>query len=299
MKIKERPEDFVVKELLPDGFVKSKGKYIVYELTKSGVTTQYCLNKIGKAGYCGLKDKHAITTQYVTVRGELNIKDKHFTLRKIGYSDEWLQRGSNIGNKFRITVTVTPEEKELIKKNESRVRNGFINYYGKQRTGKELIHKSVVHYLLEEDYKNALLRYYINKSRNANSKLKKAYKECFKHWPDTKKCYELLKGLEKNITIRPLRESDFFKAVKRIPRNELELLIAGYQSMLWNDNPAPVLPVIKISGLGVKARKGKREVIVKPTNLKIKYEQRRVIISFSLPSGSYATVLLKELIKQS
>ena len=295
MKIKQSPEDFIVKEMLPDGFIKKKGKYKVYLLKKKGVTTSYCLNFIKqrfheKIGYCGNKDKHALTYQYITMQGGGDMQTKHFSLKFAGYSDKHLKRGMNKGNKFTIRVEITPQEKRSIKEKLPAARKGFVNYFGPQRTGRETIKKSFTYFLLKGDYKTALLRYYINKSKLANRELKKRYKECFKHWGDNEWCFNHLKGYEKNITIRPLKEKDYFHALKKIPKNEIEMLVASYQALLWNKNPKPSLPVIKTPLM--KARKGKRKVIVKPEKLSVRFEGNYAIFQFILPAGSYATTLL-------
>jgi tRNA pseudouridine13 synthase len=309
VKVKLSPEDFIVNELLPPGFIKKSGAFEVYALIKRGVTTLECVHYIekffGKTGYCGLKDKHGVTTQYITVNKGAELTRDKFKLRLIGYADNHLQRGDNTGNEFIITLQVTPEELKLIKKNEPLVSEGFINLFDTQRTSRELIHKSFTHYLIEGDYKTALLRYYINKSKLSNKRLKQAYKECFKNWGNASKCYSLLKGLEKNITLRPLREAisgDYLEAIKKIPLSELELLIAGHQSLLWNEEAKKTskefleLPVIKTTLL--KNRKGVRRVKTKPEDLTINYKVNEVVLSFKLPRGAYATILIKELIKE-
>jgi tRNA(Glu) U13 pseudouridine synthase TruD len=161
--------------------------------------------------------------------------------------------------------------------------------------------------LLKKDYKTALLRYYIHKSKYASKNVRKAYRECFRNWGDSVKCYGLLKGKVNELVLRPLKESingNYLNAVKKITKEELELLIAGYQALLFNDSlKGPVnglikLPVVKLpEELGIKPRKGTRQAFVKPINLKIKYDQNKAIISFSLPKGAFATILLKELVK--
>lgn len=308
MKFKEQPEDFIVKEVLPNSFIKDKGQFKVFALVKKGVDTLTCLQVIAKKfsigfndiGYCGLKDKHGLTTQYITVPKGDEFRTGEFKLKFCGYSDKHLQRGDNKGNEFIINIKVTPEETELIRKNESRVKEGFTNYYDTQRTGHELLGKTFAEFILKKDYKTALLRYYINKSKFAGKKLKQKYKEAFKNWNNPGKCYELLKGFEKNLTLRPLKEAvsgDYLNAIKRIPGSELELLIAGYQALLWNNNPVPELSVIKIPELGIE-RKGKREITVRPENLKICYAPGEALLEFFLPKGAFATILLKELVRK-
>lgn len=308
MRIKSSPEDFIVKEVLPDGFIRESGDFEVYSLVKRLMNTLDCIKLIIKewntseVGYCGLKDKHGVTTQYLTVKKGHEFTRDNFKVRYVGKAVKHLARGDNLGNDFIITLQVTPDEIALIKKNESRVRGGYINYFDVQRTSRELPHISFTHYLLEGDYKTALLRYYVNKSKLSNKKARFAYRECFKNWDDPVKCYSILKGLVSELVLRPLKEAgvklDYFSAIKKIPPSELELLVAGHQALLWNNDPTPKLPVISLPLFRLK-RAGSREVIVKPKNLKISYASDEVIVSFFLPKGAYATILVKELLKVS
>lgn len=307
MKIKQYLEDFKVKEVIKKEFIKTKGEYEVYKLTKKGIDTLSVIRELRKKfksiGYAGLKDKHGITEQYITIKKGTNYGTPSYEIKKVGYCNKHLNRGDNIGNEFIIRVELDNDEKELMKKNAERIRkHGFKNYYDKQRIGHELKHTSIVHYLLKKDYKTALLRYYIHKSKYAGKKAKRKYKESFKNWGDYKKCYELLKKHVKAITLRPLKElmknEDYLKAVKKIPRDELELLIAGYQAILFNEKMTMKLPVINLpKELGIKPRKGLRKTIVKPTDLKIEFKDQEAVISFKLPKGVYATILLKTLLK--
>ncbi|VVB74213.1 putative tRNA pseudouridine synthase D [Candidatus Tiddalikarchaeum anstoanum] len=314
MRFKNEPEDFIVKEILPEGFIKKSGNFEVYRLVKRNIDTLSVVkelkNKFGEVGYAGLKDKHGLTTQYITMaRGE-NQKSNNYSIEKVGYSDIKLERGANAGNSFEIRVEVTDDEKKNIEKNSEIIRkNGFKNYYDTQRTGHELEHTSMVHYLLMKDYKTALLRYYIHKSKYANKKVKLLYKECFKNWDDPVKCYTLLKGSVNNLILNPLnavvRTHDYLNAILKIPKEELELLVAGYQAIIFNKDLDNIsedkiidLAVIELpKELGIKTRKGRRATIVKPKNLEITFEKSLALLSFELPKGAYATILLKELVK--
>ncbi|MEK7733333.1 MAG: tRNA pseudouridine(13) synthase TruD, partial [Planctomycetota bacterium] len=74
IKIKVNPEDFVVEEVagLP---MRKNGNYYVYRLTKRGWNTVDVLKRISQTfsipfsdlSYGGKKDKHAITSQYITI----------------------------------------------------------------------------------------------------------------------------------------------------------------------------------------------------------------------------------------
>ena len=75
MKLKRQPEDFRVEELpLVEG--GDRGRFGFYRLTKRGVGTLEAIEEIRRRrwnlsgrqiGYGGLKDRHAVTIQYLTI----------------------------------------------------------------------------------------------------------------------------------------------------------------------------------------------------------------------------------------
>ena len=77
MKLRQSAEDFVVEEvsrLKPD----SEGPYGLYRLRKRGITTPEAVARVARAGaidpgrirYSGLKDRHAVAVQLVTIFGK-------------------------------------------------------------------------------------------------------------------------------------------------------------------------------------------------------------------------------------
>src|SRR3989338_8877930 len=80
------PEDFIVKEVIDNKFlrkfsrgkkgVQEQGTYFLYLLKKENMTTKLALQKIAREfrikeseiGYAGLKDKFAVTEQYITLK---------------------------------------------------------------------------------------------------------------------------------------------------------------------------------------------------------------------------------------
>jgi len=67
MKIKSRPLDFVVEELLDLPEFSDKGNHFIYKLEKSGLSTLEVVNHLvrrfrihdKKINFAGMKDKHA------------------------------------------------------------------------------------------------------------------------------------------------------------------------------------------------------------------------------------------------
>ncbi|HID17687.1 TPA: tRNA pseudouridine(13) synthase TruD [Candidatus Bathyarchaeota archaeon] len=128
-KIKSAPEDFVVKEVLVDGFVASvnqvpakeglhgKGEYLLCLFVKRGWDTFRALESISKLlkvgkrklSVAGLKDANAVTFQFLTIKG-LKLKGvkvfsrgkvKLFPLKLV---NEPLTSSLLLGNKFAVTV---------------------------------------------------------------------------------------------------------------------------------------------------------------------------------------------------
>ena len=73
-RIRETPEDFVVDEVL--GFTASgQGEHALLRVRKRGANTGWVAKEIANragvrphdVGYAGLKDRHAVTTQWYTV----------------------------------------------------------------------------------------------------------------------------------------------------------------------------------------------------------------------------------------
>jgi tRNA pseudouridine13 synthase len=341
MKIKQRLEDFIVEEVLKAEKGK-EGRCSLYILKKRKISTLSCLKIISDKlkipladfGYCGLKDKQGITIQHISLPEvkKAALKEKNFSFEYFRKISSPLQRGGCLGNNFIIRVYDIDREK-LIKNIEEVNKRGFVNYYDIQRTGHLLPEKSFGCYALKKDYKNAVLRYYIHHSRFAGGSRKKEFKKLFNNWPQTPEKLDLpwnIIGPLKRLREKP---GDYKGAILQIPKPEKELLISGFQAMIWNrivkkyiektknahklDSYIP-LPTERgysdkgiekiyrqvIRGfdkedfknaqeIGVKLNYGKRKIIVVPKNLRIKFEGSSAVLSFFLPSGSYATMLIK------
>ena len=120
MKLRQIPEDFIVEEILDNDIdgIKSntdKGSFNLYILKKTNIENLKALSYVSKEfniplkdiGYCGLKDRHAITTQYITIPsnyGTLSIDEENLKLNYIKTIKKPLKIGDLKGNKFKITV---------------------------------------------------------------------------------------------------------------------------------------------------------------------------------------------------
>lgn len=155
-KIRTSLEDFAVSEILSkktlDSFSDKVG-YAVYRLTKSGIDTNHALESIfKKTGVrlkaLGLKDAHAVTTQYVCSMGQNkalpNYSDGKITLGKIGFAKKPLTGKDMTGNSFVIRVHDSDDTLSIFSESDR-----ILNFYGYQRFGSKrpvthLIGKAII-----------------------------------------------------------------------------------------------------------------------------------------------------------
>ena len=150
-RIKSQPDDFRVVEQLgfePDG----DGEHLFLYLRKTGLTTPQLVDQVCRsldvsprqAGYSGLKDKHAVTEQWISVHlpgcsqiphidetNQYQILDARWHRRK-------LRVGSHRSNRFDIRVRDIggdAHDAGLTSVGELIVQGGFANYFGDQRFG--------------------------------------------------------------------------------------------------------------------------------------------------------------------
>jgi tRNA pseudouridine13 synthase len=172
MIIKRYPEDFSVEEMLTTdaakGISSEPSSHVLYRLTKRGLGTDEALERaarvlrvpVGRISYVGLKDKHALTVQYVSVKnawgragkspralrtiGPASIKRARWSLERVGWFDRHLEPTDVAGNRFRITIrNLTRRQCALIEETAdllaatpgARRALRFPNYFGEQRFG--------------------------------------------------------------------------------------------------------------------------------------------------------------------
>jgi len=306
-KIKQEPEDFIVKEKSTVKPAES-GNYSYFVLKKKYWTTIGALQKIAKflkiplksIGFAGSKDKIAISEQMISIKGGYEkklekYKQKDIELDFAGKGDKPISLGDLEGNKFEIIV----REAEKIPKELSK----FINYFGEQRFSKN--NAEVGKAIIKGDLKKA--------AQLADEAIVKDY-------------------LKKN-------KNNYAGALKELPKKILMLYVHSYQSMIWNKTVKEFLKDKKIDnlknfkiplvGFGTEYQSNKIEAIIKDILKQEKVTERDFIIrkmpelssegnerelfadvndlkiekiavmaykiSFSLPKGCYATELIKQM----
>jgi tRNA pseudouridine13 synthase len=144
------PEDFVVDEI-PLYAQSGAGEHLYARIEKRGYTTPAMVRAVTRAagvderdvGYAGLKDKHAVTRQWLSLPSkarppsEWKLPEGVTLIEHTRHSNK-LRTGHLLGNRFRITLVTTDLsalEKATPVADLLRAR-GLFNYYGGQRFGR-------------------------------------------------------------------------------------------------------------------------------------------------------------------
>lgn len=321
-KLKQIPEDFVVEEVINLDLIDN-GDYSYFLIEKKNWNTKDIVKIIAKRlnirerriNIAGIKDKIACTKQYISVFGinprnleRIKIKDVKITF--IGYGNERIRLGQAIENKFVIVVRNLDSkgrETELVE-----------NYFDDQRFGgrNHLLGEALVKkelrkfcYMLrlkwdENDYigairklKKSLLIFYINAyqsllwNRAVSSYINENYIGCFSVDYSVGKLV-FCSGKVDNIKVPVLGFGTEFKD-KKISRIYNEIL--KEEKLKLEDFIFKEIPELVSEGVD-------RDLVVKIKDLKIKYSddernkgKRKAVLRFSLPSGSYGTIVVKKI----
>ncbi|MBL9039799.1 MAG: tRNA pseudouridine(13) synthase TruD, partial [Archangium sp.] len=112
MRLKQRPEDFSVKESFRYDEVPD-GKFRVYLMDKQKISTFDAVTRIsdafglkpGAISYCGLKDKQGRTEQLIAVDGhDVDMQEDMLRLKYLGRTDRALSAANITSNRFAVTV---------------------------------------------------------------------------------------------------------------------------------------------------------------------------------------------------
>lgn len=152
-----QPDDFVVDEELgfkPDG----EGEHLLLHVIKRGENTVWVAEQLAKhfnvrlmdVGYCGMKDRHALTSQWFSLYLP-KMTDAEVSQNLANFSEQMapsttvlsharhakkLRRGQHEANRFQITLRQLTTSEGIEKKLVTLQTTGVPNYFGEQRFGR-------------------------------------------------------------------------------------------------------------------------------------------------------------------
>ncbi len=330
-KIKQRYDDFIVAETL--GFEPSgSGEHVMLLIEKSGQSTREAVQMISRilaineqeVGYSGMKDRQAQTRQWFSARvarlseraserfGEAGLK-----IMRMGRNHRKLRIGAHKSNEFRLVLR---EFSGCARDIECRLhileKHGVPNYFGSQRFGRELKNLSEAMAMLRQSEGQARIH---NKKRKTRSMLYSAlrayvFNQLLSRRVSNDNWSKYIEGDVLNLN----QTKAFFTVAAsswgRKLSDRLEYLDIHLTGVLPGkpDTKNRYVTCGKAADIEKAVCKEYSEIVDRLTRLNVK-EGRRPLrfkieqldwhwldsktleLSFSLPTGAYATSLLREL----
>lgn len=268
-KIRGKPEEFVVEEILTSGSKASvqldetsalrvgHGRYLVCVLIKKNWDTFSAIRKLAhvlslepdRIRVAGIKDTRALTGQYVSIGGfpphrTSKVKLRNIRLIPVRFSSKPMSSILLLGNHFEITVreiSYCPSTtfSRIHRTNEEIDKIGGVpNFFGHQRFGTirpvtHLIGKCLVNQEFEKAERISLETPFLNEhplSRTARSNLKES-----RDYKMALQEYPRSLFYERLMIKHLSRYShDFLGAFRRLPQNIRAFYVQAYQSYLFN-----------------------------------------------------------------
>jgi tRNA pseudouridine13 synthase len=254
VKLKRLPEDFQVEEqidLAPRG-----GPFSLYRLTKQSLGTPEAIDAIlrhwnlarWQIAYAGLKDRHALTMQHVTIKSgpRRGMAETNLKLEYIGQVERPLHARDIRANRFTVVIRdLTTEKLAAAKQALAEVaRFGVPNYFDDQRFGSlgesgEFIARP----WCLGDYERALWLALAEPNVHddpAEREQKRLLREHWNDWPAAKAA--LARSHRRSIvTYLADKPGDFRRALALVRQDLRSLWLAAFQSHLWNQALAQVI----------------------------------------------------------
>jgi tRNA pseudouridine13 synthase len=247
MKVKQSPDDFRVEELTDA--VPAQGDYAFYRLDKTGWTTPDALAAVrrmwridgDRLSYGGLKDRHAVTSQYVSiVHGPReNLSAKGWSLTYLGQVPDRYDSKQIRANRFAVVIrNLHPWQVTRAEQAAADVQScGVPNYFDDQRFGsvnadRRFVAKEMVAGRFEEALKLALTGPY-EYDRAVEKREKAALRANWGRWSEAKAA--LNRGHARSLVDYLVHHpTDFRGACARLRPDLRGLYLSAYQSDLWN-----------------------------------------------------------------
>jgi tRNA pseudouridine13 synthase len=338
---KQSPRDFVVEEI-PLYEFSGEGEHLILQVRKKNLTTNEMIGQIARylgiknkeIGYAGLKDKNAMTVQYISLHKKYKEALENFNFDGIKilsktYHNNKIRIGHLRGNRFyiklkKVNPTSAAKIDEALKNIEA---FGMPNFFGYQRFGKdgdnhilgEKIAKGEarernprVKKLLINAYQSHLFNLWLSRRLEINS-LVSSFKveeietllnmpnEEVKKMKAQKHPFKLISGdvMEHYPHGRLFDFEGDEEDLKRFEARDISVtgLLCGKKVRLASQNARVVE---KDYDDEINADGARRYAWVYPTEIEGRFNQveAQYEMNFTLPKGSYATVLIEEIAKR-
>lgn len=247
MKIKCRPSDFRVEEITSRQ--PGAGQFAFYLLVKESVGTPEAIRQIakhwdipvGRIAYGGLKDRYALTKQYITIEGgpPENLKLKRFSLTYLGQTDSPYSPQDILANRFKITIRHLTKSRAERAAEELRLvaQEGFPNFFDEQRFGSVTTSGEFVACAwVKKEYERALWLALAAPQPFDRPRRREEKALLRQHWGNWEECLNHTRSKQVRRVLRFLvkHPRDFRRAMVRIDPLLRRLFLSAFQSAVWN-----------------------------------------------------------------
>lgn len=319
--IRHCPEDFIVDEISgiePDG----EGEHVLLQIRKRNSNTDWLAKQLARlasvaakdVSYAGLKDRQAVTTQWFSVRlagrdepDWTALNSDNIEILQVHRHQRKLRRGALKGNRFELLIRELFCDPAGLESRLERIKQlGVPNYFGEQRFGIEGSNLAQARAMFEGKR---------IKSRHQRSMyLSAARSQLFNHVLSQRvKQRSWNQAIAGDVMLLAGSNSYFvIDAVDDEVHQRVETFDIHPSAILWGRGRsetraeaakmeadlAEQFPLFceGLEKAGLKA--ARRALRVLPEKLEWTYrpEQQQLTLSFELPAGAYATVVLRELV---
>lgn len=294
MTIRRQPSDFRVEEHLDAAFAQalqtspSQGTpFAIYKLHKTSLTTPEAVSMIAKAvraeaasvEYGGLKDKHAHTTQHISIaahgrdqaaRLPPTVQQPGWSGERIGWSPQPMSAKAIATNRFTLVVrdlsktesdNMTRRSRKLLERPPPESPDTpsttllFTNYFGAQRFGSARHGEGwIAQKLIAGDFEGALKLAIATPARKDTGKTRDFTRMTSTDWGNWKKLAKELPRIPEAHCIDALAHGkDFKDAFAQLPSFLQALYVEAFQSHIWNRTAHALLTTGVHSGARIKA----------------------------------------------
>lgn len=317
--IRRQPEDFIVDEISSVALT-GEGEHVCLHIRKRGLNTEDVARQLAKladvkrrdVSFAGLKDRHAVTSQWFSVYlpgaaepDWQSLDSDDVQVLEVRRNARKLRRGTLAGNRFQITVREFDVDTRML---DTRLQDiagqGVPNYFGSQRFGNGGSNlERALEMFAGRRVKREQRSHYLSAVRSMLFNRVLSQRVSAGNWN------KLLDG-----EVCMLAGSRGFFASDAVDAELQQRLLAQdihSSGPLWGKGASPTqgealdLEHAALSGLsdwcgglekaGLKMERRSLRLIVE--NLQWTYEGKTLSLSFSLPAGCFATAVLREIVE--
>ena len=315
--LKQTPEDFIVQELIKVT-LSGEGEHLWLHLRKRGMNTQFLADRLADwagvakrdVAYAGLKDRHAVTEQWFSIQlpGKADpdiklLKLDGVELLAAGRHDQKIRPAVIASNRFTLHLHQLEEPQTIAARWAKICADGVPNYFGEQRFGHDAgnIDKAKAMFAGKRIRSKHQRGLYLSAARSYlfNLLLAQRVEAGSLHHPQSGDCM-MLAGSRSFFF-----HQDEADTATRLESGDLQLALPLWGDGLDKMDAALLARCQTVLGdeqalmqglIDARVKLAFRPALMKPQQAELSLHDDSAVVSFSLPSGAYATTVLRELV---